>query len=73
MNEYTSRKTALQTPQNRKLPNFYEKVTEFLQESYRISPRKLPNFLKRINQGLHRLCIFITSELYKYAKQVIMP
>ena len=30
MNEYTSRETALKTPQNRKLPNFYEKVTEFL-------------------------------------------
>ncbi len=53
---------------NVKQPSKHPKI-----ESYRISMRKLPNFLKRINQGLHRLCIFITSELYKYAKQVIMP
>lgn len=33
MNEYTSRKTALKTPQNRKLPNFSKKVTEFLEEN----------------------------------------
>ena len=33
MNEYTSRKTALKTPKNRKLPNFSKKVTEFLKEN----------------------------------------
>lgn len=33
MNEYTSRKTALKTPPNRKLPNFSKKVTEFLKEN----------------------------------------
>lgn len=53
MNEYTSRKTAIKTPQNRKLPNFHEKVTDFLQETYR--PSEIPLFYLSIYLPIARL------------------
>ena len=42
-------KINLQTTSNRKLPNFYEKVTDFLWESYRISKRRQISGFRNIN------------------------